>query len=63
MKKNFTDDLELRNIILQGLKDNQGYCPCIYESLGKEEYKCPCKDFKENIKSGETCYCGLYIKG
>ena len=62
MKKHFTEDIELKNIILQGLKDNQGYCPCIYNSQGKPQYKCPCEDFKVNIKINENCYCGLYIK-
>jgi len=42
MKKHLTEDLEIRSIIFEGLKDNEGYCPCIYESKGKPEYKCPC---------------------
>ena len=62
MKKHFTDNEEIKMIVLQGLKENKGYCPCIFESKGKPEYKCPCKDFRENAKAGETCYCGLYIK-
>ena len=62
MRKQLTDDIELRNLILAGLKENEGYCPCIYQSKGKPEYKCPCKEFRELIKPGEFCYCGLYIK-
>lgn len=62
MKKHFTDNIEMKEIILQGLKENNGYCPCIYESEGKPEYKCPCKDFRENILKGQLCHCGLYIK-
>lgn len=62
MKKHFTDNEEIKTVVLQGLKENEGYCPCIFESKGKPEYKCPCKDFRENTKTGETCYCGLYIK-
>lgn len=62
MKVKVTDNEEIRALIRQGLKDNDGYCPCIYESKGKPEYLCMCKDFRENIQVGETCHCGLYIK-
>ena len=62
MKKHFTDNIEIKTIVLQGLKDNHGYCPCIYNSINKPEYKCPCQDFRINTKLGEACYCGLYIK-
>lgn len=62
MKKHFTDNEEIKKIVLDGLKENDGYCPCIYMSRGKPEYKCPCENFKNDIKVGETCYCGLYIK-
>lgn len=62
MKKHFTDDNEIKEMVLDGLKKNSGYCPCIMDSLNKPEYKCPCQDFKENVSIGETCHCGLYIK-
>lgn len=62
MKKHFTADEELKLLILDGLKRNGGYCPCIYESKGKSEYKCPCQDFRQNTPIGEACHCGLYIK-
>lgn len=62
MKVHVTSDKELKQIIRQGLKENSGYCPCVANSRGKEEYKCMCKDFKENVKPGNTCHCGLYIK-
>lgn len=62
MKKHLTENLEIRSIIFEGLKDNKGYCPCIYESKGKPEYKCPCQDFRENVQIGQVCHCGLYIK-
>lgn len=62
MKREVTDDLEIRNAVLQGLKDNKGYCPCIVNSINKPEYKCPCQDFRENTKVGEFCHCQLYKK-
>ena len=31
MKKHLTENLEIRSIIFEGLKDNEGYCPCIYD--------------------------------
>lgn len=57
-----TDDVEIRDIVRQGLKKNNGYCPCVLNSQGKEEYKCVCRDFIDNVKPGESCHCGLYIK-
>lgn len=62
MKKHFTSDEEIKSLILEGLKENNGYCPCIYQSNGKSEYKCPCNDFKENVLIKQTCHCGLYVK-
>lgn len=42
------------------------YCPCVpsfkYATQNEQDYVCPCKDFRENVKCGETCHCGLYIK-
>lgn len=62
MKKHFTNDEGTKFIVLEGLKENEGYCPCIYQSKGKPEYKCPCADFREKIQVGQACHCGLYIK-
>lgn len=62
MKKHFNPDSETVKIVLQGLKENKGYCPCIYQSQGKLEYKCPCKDFRENTVINKLCHCGLYVK-
>lgn len=62
MKVHLNPDKEIVDTIRQGLRENDGYCPCVYESKGKPEYKCMCKDFLENIRAGETCHCGLYIK-
>lgn len=62
MKIHVTNNEELKNLIRQGLKDNDGYCPCIMNSKGKEKYKCICEDFRINTPVGQPCHCGLYIK-
>ena len=62
MKFHLTDDIEIKEIILEGLKLHKGYCPCAINGEGKPEFKCPCKEFRENISIGSSCYCGLYIK-
>ena len=62
MKVHVTDDLEVRMYVREGLKNNEGYCPCVLNSKGQEKYKCLCEDFRINKKAGETCFCGLYIK-
>lgn len=63
MKYHFTNDEEIKAAVLKGLKLNKGYCPCIINSQGQPEYKCPCKEFREDIPVGKYCYCGLYLKG
>ena len=62
MKVHITEDKALVNTIRTALRENDGYCPCIYQSKGKSEYKCMCQDFLNNVKVGETCHCGLNIK-
>lgn len=62
MKVHINPNKEIVEMIRQGLKENDGYCPCIYQSKGKSEYKCMCYDFLNNVQVGETCHCGLYIK-
>lgn len=62
MKIHVTEDAELATTIRQSLRENDGYCPCIYQSKGKEEYRCLCVDFRHNVPVGGTCHCGLYIK-
>jgi len=61
IKIKITDDAEIRDIVRQGLKDNDGYCPCKINHI--PENKCMCADFREMIKNdrlGEYCGCGLY---
>lgn len=62
MKLHVSDNKELVEIIRQGLRDNDGYCPCIFNSKGQEQYKCICEEMRKIIQVGQTCHCGLYIK-
>ena len=62
MKVHVTSDEELKKSIRCALKENQGYCPCVVDSFGKEQYRCMCEDFRNNTPVGQTCHCGLYIK-
>lgn len=62
MKIHLNPDKELVTAIREALKANDGFCPCVEDSRGKEEYRCICKDMFENIQPGQTCHCGLYIK-
>ena len=54
---------EIVETIKKGLERTGGYCPCRRERL--EEYKCMCKEFKEQIKDPDFegyCHCMLYYK-
>lgn len=62
MKAHATCDETIKQYVREGLRANENYCPCVINSKGNLDYKCPCKDFRENTQVGETCYCGLYIK-
>lgn len=62
MKIHATKNEELASAIRQGLKENEGYCPCVLNSKGQERYKCLCEDFRKNVPVGQCCHCGLYIK-
>lgn len=63
MAVRFNEDAEMVKIIKEGLKKKDGYCPCRTEK--KEEYKCICKEFKEQIADPDFegyCHCMLYYK-
>lgn len=53
-----TPDLDQRQVILDGLKQNGGHCPCIPKHLHNDDNICPCKDFLHT----STCQCGLFVK-
>lgn len=56
-------DAEVVRRIKEGLNAKDGYCPC---RLGKkEEYKCMCKEFRDQIADPDFegfCHCLLYYK-
>lgn len=52
-------DEDIVNLIRDGLKKNNGYCPC--RPKHTDDTKCMCKDFREQASG--ICHCGLYIKG
>jgi len=62
MKIHVNIDKELVQTIREGLRKNDGYCPCVLNSKGKEEYRCICKEMREQVPVGQACHCGLYIK-
>lgn len=62
MKFHITENIELVESIRKALKENDGYCPCVYESKGIPKYKCLCESFRERVAVGKPCHCGLYIK-
>lgn len=49
--------------IRDGLRANDGYCPC---RIGKkDEFKCMCSEFKKQIADPDFegfCHCMLYYK-
>lgn len=63
MKITLNPDEKLVKRIKEGLEKKGGYCPC---RIGKsEEYKCMCREFREQIKDDNFegyCHCMLYYK-
>lgn len=63
MKIRLNEDEEIVKTIKEGLKKKNGYCPCRLEI--KEENKCMCQEFKDQIKDPDFegyCHCRLYYK-
>ena len=63
MAVRLNEDKEVVKRIQEGLKKKGGYCPCRLPKL--PEYKCMCKEFKEQIADPEFegyCHCMLYYK-
>ncbi len=63
MKITLNENQEVVENVREGLKRTGGYCPCrLYRT---EEYKCMCKEFKDQIADPEFegyCHCLLYYK-
>lgn len=56
-------DREIVKAVKEGLKRTGGYCPCRVQRT--EDYRCICKEFKEQIADPEFegfCHCMLYYK-
>ena len=63
MKIEFNEDEEIVKTIQDGLKKNDGYCPCRMEK--NKDTKCMCKEFREQIQDPKFegyCHCMLYYK-
>lgn len=63
MKVRYNEDAEVVRIVKEGLAKKDGYCPCRLPKT--EEYKCICKEFREQIADPEFegyCHCRLYYK-
>ncbi|MBQ2889000.1 MAG: ferredoxin thioredoxin reductase catalytic beta chain [Clostridia bacterium] len=63
MKIILNPDKEVVKTIKEGLERKGGYCPCRLEKT--EDYKCMCKEFREQIKDKNFegfCHCMLYKK-
>lgn len=63
IKITLNPDNELVAKIKEGLEKKDGYCPCRIEK--SEDYKCMCREFRDQIKDPEFegyCHCMLYYK-
>ena len=63
MKIRYNDNKDVVESIKEGLKRTGGYCPC--RLARTEDYKCMCKEFKEQIADPDFegyCHCLLYYK-
>lgn len=64
MKITLNPDEEIVKAVKEGLKRTGGYCPCRRRER-KEEYKCMCKEFRDQIADPDFegyCHCFLYYK-
>lgn len=63
MKIVLNENQEIVKTVKEGLVRTGGYCPC--RTQRTEDYKCMCKEFREQIKDPEFegyCHCMLYKK-
>jgi len=62
-KVRLNDDPEVVARVKEGLRQKGGYCPCRIPRT--EEYKCICREFREQIAAPDFegyCHCMLYYK-
>lgn len=63
MAVRLNEDKKIVEMIKEGLKKKNGYCPCRLEI--KEANKCICDEFKSQIADPDFegyCHCMLYYK-
>lgn len=63
MAVRLNSDKEIVKSVREGLKRTGGYCPCRIQRT--EDYKCICKEFRDQIADPEFegfCHCLLYYK-
>ncbi|MBS7228883.1 MAG: ferredoxin-thioredoxin reductase catalytic domain-containing protein [Christensenellales bacterium] len=63
MEITLNHDKEIVDAVKEGLRRNDGYCPCRFEKT--PENKCMCKEFRDQIKDPNFegfCHCMLYYK-
>lgn len=63
MKVEFNKDKKVVEMLQEGLKRKDGYCPCKLEKI--PENKCMCQEFRDQIADPEFegyCHCRLYYK-
>ena len=63
MSVKLNPDENVVRIIKEGLERTGGDCPC--RTARTEEFKCVCKEFREQINDPEFegyCHCMLYYK-
>lgn len=63
IKVQYNKDKQVVEMIKNGLKEKDGYCPCRIDKT--PENKCLCKEFREQIDDPTFegyCHCMLYYK-
>ncbi len=63
MSVRFNEDKKLVELLKEGLRKKDGYCPCRLEKT--EDNKCMCREFREQIADPDFegyCHCKLYYK-
>ena len=63
MSVRLNEDKKLVEMLKEGLRKKDGYCPCRLEKT--EDNKCMCREFREQIADPDFegyCHCKLYYK-
>ncbi len=63
MSVELNSDKQLVKMIKEGIRKNNGYCPCKLQKI--PENKCMCEEFRRQISDPNFegyCHCMLYYK-